>query len=119
MKPGAAVVRGLRRRAGATVSPFMKGKKKVIGRRIRRPLVEEAEAARPRRRPPVRGRCEAGAARARDTNAKLEPSVVKSPPRNRSQTCWRRRRAALLPLHQAEPPQSSSSAPPHLLRRRV
>jgi hypothetical protein len=35
---------------------------------------------------------------------KLEPSVVKSPPQNRSQTCWRRRHAALLPLHQAEPP---------------
>jgi hypothetical protein len=31
--------------------------------------VEEAEAARPRRRPPVRGRCEAGAARARDADA--------------------------------------------------
>jgi hypothetical protein len=35
---------------------------------------------------------------------KPEPSVVKSPPRNRSRTCWRQRRAALLPLHQAEPP---------------
>jgi hypothetical protein len=29
---------------------------------------------------------------------KPEPSVVKSPPRNRSRTCWRWRRAALLPL---------------------
>jgi hypothetical protein len=35
---------------------------------------------------------------------KPEPSVVKSPPRNRSRTCWRRHRAALLPLQQAEPP---------------
>jgi hypothetical protein len=35
---------------------------------------------------------------------KPEPSVVKSPPRSRSRTCWRRRRAALLPLRQAEPP---------------
>jgi hypothetical protein len=35
---------------------------------------------------------------------KPEPSVVKSPPRNRSRACWRLRRAALLPLHQAEPP---------------
>jgi hypothetical protein len=50
---------------------------------------------------------------------KPESSVVKSPPRNRSRTCWRRRRAALLPLHQAEPPQSPSSAPPHLLRHRL
>jgi hypothetical protein len=29
---------------------------------------------------------------------KPEPSVVKSPPRGRSRTCWRRRRAALLLL---------------------
>jgi hypothetical protein len=49
---------------------------------------------------------------------KPEPSVVKSPPRNRSRTCWRRRRAALLPLQQAEPPVFflCSTAPP---RRRV
>jgi hypothetical protein len=45
---------------------------------------------------------------------KPEPSVVKSPPRNRSRTCWRRRRVALLPLQQAGP-QSSSSAPPRRL----
>jgi hypothetical protein len=33
LKPGAAVVRGLRRRAGATISPFVK-RKKGVGRRI-------------------------------------------------------------------------------------
>jgi hypothetical protein len=45
---------------------------------------------------------------------KPEPSVVKSPPRSRSQTCWTRRHAALLLLQQDEP-RSSSSAPPRRL----
>jgi hypothetical protein len=50
---------------------------------------------------------------------KPEPSVVKSPPRSRSRTCWRRRRATLLPLQQAELPIFFHAAPPRLLRRRV
>jgi hypothetical protein len=65
----------------------------------------------------VRSRCEAGAARARDTDAQagaVRGQVAPSP----SRTCWRRRRAALLLLQQAEPPVFFlySTAPP---RRRV
>jgi hypothetical protein len=54
----------------------------------------------------------------RTPTPKPEPSVVKSPPRSRSRTCRRRRRAAL-PLHQVEPrfciPCSASASLPPLV----
>jgi hypothetical protein len=39
----------------------------------------------------------------RTPTPKPKPPVVKSPPQSRSRTCWRWRRAALLPLPRAEP----------------
>jgi hypothetical protein len=117
-KPGAAMVRGLRRCAGATVSPFVKMKTEGEGGEegagaVQAMVVDVSESGgRSWRRPKLHvllaiRLCVAAAKPEQPEpgtpTPKPEPSVVKSPPRNRSRTCWRRRRVALPPLQQAGP----------------